>query len=68
MSEPVVIVEKDGHTQIVTLNRPEKKNAVNCEMMCRPGCPRTETGSPVDFRIDGTSGGWMGRGRESASR
>ena len=35
MSEPVVIVEKDGHTQIVTLNRPEKKNAVNCEMMCR---------------------------------
>jgi len=35
MSENVVIVEKEGHTQIVTLNRPEKKNAVNCEVMCR---------------------------------
>ena len=32
MSEPVVIVEKDGHTQIVTLNRPEKRNAINNAM------------------------------------
>ncbi|MCS5637515.1 MAG: crotonase/enoyl-CoA hydratase family protein [Myxococcota bacterium] len=32
---PAVIVEKEGHTLIVTLNRPEKKNAVNCEVMCR---------------------------------
>jgi enoyl-CoA hydratase len=32
---PAVIVEKDGHTLTVTLNRPEKKNAVNCEVMCR---------------------------------
>jgi enoyl-CoA hydratase len=35
MSEPAVIVEKQGHVQTVTLNRPEKKNAVNCEVMCR---------------------------------
>jgi enoyl-CoA hydratase len=35
MSEPAVIVEKDGHLLVVTLNRPEKKNAVNCEVMCR---------------------------------
>ncbi len=35
MSEPVVIVEKDEHTLIVTLNRPEKKNCVNSEVMCR---------------------------------
>ena len=35
MSEPVVIVEKDGHVLTVTLNRPEKRNAVNCEVMCR---------------------------------
>jgi len=33
--EPAVIVEKDGPILIVTLNRPEKKNAVNCEVMCR---------------------------------
>lgn len=35
MSEPVVIVEKVGHIQIVTLNRPEKRNAVNSEVACR---------------------------------
>jgi enoyl-CoA hydratase len=35
MSDPVVIVEKDGAILTVTLNRPEKKNAVNCEVMCR---------------------------------
>lgn len=35
MADPAVIVEKDGHVLIVTLNRPEKKNAVNCEVMCR---------------------------------
>ena len=32
---PAVIVEKEGHTLIVTLNRPEKKNCVNSEVMCR---------------------------------
>jgi enoyl-CoA hydratase len=31
----VVLVEKDGHILTVTLNRPEKKNAVNSEVMCR---------------------------------
>ncbi len=35
MSEPAVIVEQDGHILIVTLNRPEKRNAVNSEVMCR---------------------------------
>jgi enoyl-CoA hydratase len=35
MAEPAVIVEKDGPVLIVTLNRPEKRNAVNCEVMCR---------------------------------
>jgi len=32
---PVVIVEKDGHVLTVTLNRPEKRNCVNSEVMCR---------------------------------
>ena len=35
MAEPAVIVEKDGHVLTVTLNRPEKRNAINCESMCR---------------------------------
>ena len=35
MTEPAVIVEKNGHVLIVTLNRPEKRNAINCESMCR---------------------------------
>ena len=35
MSAPAVIVEKDGHILTVTLNRPEKKNCVNSEVMCR---------------------------------
>jgi len=30
-----VIVEREGRCLVVTLNRPEKKNAVNCEVMCR---------------------------------
>ena len=35
MSQPVVIVEAEGPVLVVTLNRPEKKNAVNSEVMCR---------------------------------
>jgi len=35
MTEPPVIVEREDHLLIVTLNRPEKRNAINSEMMCR---------------------------------
>ncbi len=35
MSEPAVIVESEGPILVVTLNRPEKKNCVNSEVMCR---------------------------------
>ncbi len=35
MADPAVIVEKEDHVLVVTLNRPEKKNAVNSEVMCR---------------------------------
>jgi len=35
MAESPVLVEQDGHILTVTLNRPEKRNAINSEMMCR---------------------------------
>jgi enoyl-CoA hydratase len=35
MSAPPVLVEKDDAVLTVTLNRPEKRNAINAEMMCR---------------------------------
>ena len=35
MPPPAVIVEREGAVLVVTLNRPDKKNAVNCEVMCR---------------------------------
>jgi enoyl-CoA hydratase len=35
VSEPVVIVTQDGPVLTVTLNRPEKRNAINSEVMCR---------------------------------
>ena len=35
MAAAAVLVEKDGPVLVVTLNRPEKKNAINCESMCR---------------------------------
>ena len=33
MSEPTVLVDADGPILTVTLNRPDKKNAVNCESL-----------------------------------
>ena len=35
MSEPLVIVDADGPVLTVTINRPEKRNATNAEVLCR---------------------------------
>jgi enoyl-CoA hydratase len=34
MAESALLAEKDGHILTVTINRPEKKNAVNAEVLC----------------------------------
>jgi enoyl-CoA hydratase/carnithine racemase len=36
MSEPLVLVEAEGPILVVTINRPEKKNAANAEVSA--GC------------------------------
>ena len=33
MSEPHALVEQEGHTLVVTMNRPEKKNALSGDML-----------------------------------
>jgi enoyl-CoA hydratase len=35
VADPAVLLECSEHVLVITLNRPEKKNAVNCEVMCR---------------------------------
>ncbi|MFI5952286.1 crotonase/enoyl-CoA hydratase family protein [Cryptosporangium sp. NPDC051539] len=35
MTEPLVLVEAEGPVLTVTLNRPEKRNATNAEILCR---------------------------------
>jgi enoyl-CoA hydratase len=34
-SEPAVLVERDGHVVTITLNRPDRRNAFNAEVLCR---------------------------------
>ncbi|HKE73960.1 MAG TPA: crotonase/enoyl-CoA hydratase family protein [Acidimicrobiales bacterium] len=35
MSDPAVLVERDDHVVTITLNRPDKRNAFDAEMLCR---------------------------------
>jgi enoyl-CoA hydratase len=51
MQDPVVIVERESHVLVVTLNRPEKKNAVNCEVMCRLYDAWVELDRDPDLRV-----------------
>lgn len=51
MTAPAVLLEHRDHVLVVTLNRPEKKNAVNCEIMCRLYDAWVELDANDDLRV-----------------
>ena len=46
---PAVLTERDGHALIVTLNRPERQNAINGEMLVRlyDACVEADTNDDI---------------------
>ncbi len=47
---PAVLTERDGHTLVVTLNRPERMNAINGEMLVRLYDAFVEADTDPDIR------------------
>ena len=56
---PAVLTERDGHTLIVTLNRPERQNAINGEMLVRlyDACVEADTNPDIRTVILTGAGG-----------
>lgn len=51
MTEPHLLFERDGHVAVVTLNRPERKNALSMEMMARMYDAWIEIDADPDIRV-----------------
>ena len=51
MTEPHLLFERDGHVAVVTLNRPERKNALSMEMMARMYDAWVEVDTNDDIRV-----------------
>lgn len=51
MSEPAVLTERDGHALIVTLNRPQRQNAINGEMLVRLYDALVEADEDPEIRV-----------------
>ena len=58
-SNRAVLTERDGHTLIVTLNRPERQNAINGEMLVRflDACTEADTDPDIGCLILTGAGG-----------
>ncbi|MEZ5321135.1 MAG: crotonase/enoyl-CoA hydratase family protein [Microthrixaceae bacterium] len=56
---PALLTDRDGHTMIVTLNRPEKQNAINGEMLVRlyDACLEADTDPDVRCLVLTGAGG-----------
>jgi enoyl-CoA hydratase len=50
MTEPHLLFEREGHVAVVTLNRPERKNALSMEMMARMYDAWVEIDADPDIR------------------
>jgi len=51
MSEPAVLYEKKDGVAVVTMNRPEFRNAINPEMLCRLADAWQDVNDDVDVRV-----------------
>ena len=51
MAEPALLYEKDGHIATLTMNRPEARNAVNPEMLCRLADAWEDVNNDAEIRV-----------------
>src|SRR6188508_795091 len=51
MADPHLLFERDGHVATVTLNRPEARNALSGEMLCRMYDAWVEIDEDPDIRV-----------------
>ncbi len=51
MSEGALLTERDGHVLVVTINRPDKRNAVNAEVLCGLADAWQELREDDDLRV-----------------